>query len=419
MREVETAKVLVFSEEYVRVTKGLFAVWTTHAAAASKQQRVAILLNRGHWAYPEVEAAFSANARVEVGCLPFSMPSALLARALAVFDRWWLLRSARLALGEFLNLLVLPLVVLYFYRALRKIRPQAVFSHSGGWPAGPLCRWIIYGAALAGVPASVLIIHNFPRTAGGRIWGRLAAPMRWVRARSLEKWATAIVTVSDSVKTTLDGAVFKRPVVRVHNGIELAPRKRGRAPAPDRPNWQPTGPTVGFVGALFPLKGPHVLLDAFRLVDTPSELAMLGPADPEYLKSLQLRARQCANRVSFLGFHEDVDWFMQQIDLLVVPSVAFESFGMVILEAMKHKKAVICTDFGGMKEVVEDGVTGIVVTAGDVVALSRAITALLADSQRRDQMGDAGYRRLLELFTADKMVERYDALVAAGTGCMR
>jgi teichuronic acid biosynthesis glycosyltransferase TuaC len=419
MKEVETAKVLVFSEEYVRVTKGLFAVWTTHAAAASKQQRIAILLNRGHWALAEVEAALAANARVEIGCLPFSMPSALLARALAVLDRWWLLRSSRIALGEFLNLLALPLIVLYFYRTLRRIRPQVVFSHSGGWPAGPLCRWIIYGAALAGVPARILIIHNFPRTAGGRIWGWLAAPMRWVRARSLEKWSTAIVTVSDSVKATLDRAVFKRPVVRVHNGIELASRECGFAPPSDRPNWKPTGPTVGFVGALFPLKGPHVLLDAFKLVETPSELAMLGPADPEYLKSLQLRATQCANRVSFLGYHEDVDWFMQQIDLLVVPSIAFESFGMVILEAMKHKKAVICTDFGGMKEVVQDGVTGMVVKAGDAVALSGAITALLTDSRRRDEMGDAGYRRLCELFTADKMVERYDALVAAGARHLR
>ena len=102
---------------------------------------------------------------------------------------------------------------------------------------------------------------------------------------------------------------------------------------------------------------------------------------------------------------------MERIDILVVPAVAFESFGMVILEAMKHKKPVICTDYGGMKEVVEDGVSGVVVPAGDASALSNAMDTLLANADARRQMGEAGYRRLNTLFTSERMGEQYDSLI--------
>jgi len=411
MNDAATDKTLVFSEEYARVTKGLFAVWTNHASAASRKQQIDIVLNRGHWALDEVKAAFRTNTRVAVHCLPFTMPSALLVRAFSAADRSWALRGARFSLGELLNVLLCPLVILYFYRRLRKIRPRAVFSHAGGWPAGPLCRWIIYAAALARIPTRVLIIHNFPKEVGGSVWGLLAGPMRLLRAWSIGRWATFIVTVSDSVKASLESKVFKRPVIRIHNGIQLSAREPALLSRSAHPDWHPAGLTVGFVGALYPLKGPHVLLDAFRFVAAPCELALLGPADPEYLKSLQQRAALCANRVSFLGFHDDVDWFMERIDFLVVPSMAFESFGMVILEAMKHKKPVICSDFGGMKEVVENGVTGLIVPAGDVLALSSAIATLLAEDDARRQMGEAGYRRLNERFTAETMADQYDALV--------
>jgi glycosyltransferase involved in cell wall biosynthesis len=221
--------------------------------------------------------------------------------------------------------------------------------------------------------------------------------------------ATAIVTVSDSVRVFLESEVFKGEVIRIYNGIQVS-SFTGTAPA-ERLDWHPQGQVVGFVGALSPVKGMRILLDAFRLVDAPCELALLGPADPEYLRDLRQRARLCVNKVSFLGFHNDVDSFMERIDFLVVPSTAFESFGMVILEAMRHSKAVICSDFGGMKEVVEDGVTGLVVPAGDAPALANAMERLLGDADARRRMGEAGYRRLKARFSAERMAEQYDSLI--------
>lgn len=403
---------VVFSEEYTRVTKGMFAVWMAYVHESSKHHDVTILLNREHWAFAEAVATFDGNSRVTVERLPFIMPGTACKRLLSALDHVWLLRAARFALGQTLNLLCAPAIILYLAVRLRQLKPNAVFSHNGGWPAGQLCRWIVGAAALARVPTRVLVVHNYPA-------GKPNSPVallqwRWhtFQARLIDVLATDVVAVSDSLRMTLERQVFRRPVVRIYNGIGLS-TSSGTAPGDVVPlDWSPAGLVVGFVGALYPLKGPHVLLDAFRYVQVPCELALLGPSDPMYLASLERRAKLCANKVTFLGFHRDVDSFMERIDLLVVPSVAYESFGMVILEAMSHGKPVVCSDFGGMKEIVEDGVTGVVVPARDDAALAAAITTLLTNAGLRREMGHAGKRRLIQHFTSVTMAHQYDNLVA-------
>lgn len=402
-------KMVVFSEEYDKVTKGLFNVWLNHAREASKKHNVDVLLNHEHWAFAEAKAALETRAMVQR--LPFDMPSTLLNRVARMDGYARLLRAVRSSFGRMLNLALSPLIIISLYTRLRRIQPEAVFSHSGGWPAGQLCRWIIVAAALARIPGRILIIHSHPL----KSTRPYLAPLRFLQARLMDICATSIVAVSDSVKITLESAVFTSPIVRIHNGIQTAPPSH--APHSDSPplDWHPSGLAVGFVGALNASKGPHVLLDAFSRIGTPCELALLGPAeDPGYLKSLEQWARLCAQKVSFLGFQQDVDAFMQKIDLLVVPAIAAESFGLVVLEAMKHKRPVICSDFGGMKEVVQDGVTGLVVPAGSASALADAMSRLLADADMRTRMGIAGYRRLNEFFTSEKMTLHYDELLPSG-----
>lgn len=404
-----THRILIFSEEYRKITKGLFVVWRNHVNEASKRYFVHAMLNHEHSVHEEAREAFSTNTQVRFHRLPLLLPGAWIRRAFRLDEMFWPLRIMGILLGRFLNLVMSPLVILYLALRLRQFHLGAVFCHNGGWPGSELCRWMIVAAMLVRIPKRIIIIHNYPAKAGHPVSRLLLAPFRIAQARLVDYCATSIVTVSDSVKKTLEGAVFAHPVLRVHNGIPPLLPAFSRFGMPPL-EWQPSGVVVGFVGALYPLKGPHVLLDAFKRVEVPCELALLGPADQQYLQSLKQRAQLCTNKVSFLGFHQDVDSFMGKIDVLVVPSIAFESFGMVVLEAMKHKKPVICSDFGGMKEIVADGETGLVVPAGDELALAKAITRVVEDATLRREMGEAGYRRLNALFTSARMAAQYDEL---------
>jgi glycosyltransferase involved in cell wall biosynthesis len=93
----------------------------------------------------------------------------------------------------------------------------------------------------------------------------------------------------------------------------------------------------------------------------------------------------------------------------VVPSLE-EGFGIPAAEAMGCEVPVVASDAGGLPEVVEHGVTGVIVPRGDTEALAQAIGALLADPDRRRQMGVAGRVRALRLFDWDRTAEQFERL---------
>jgi glycosyltransferase involved in cell wall biosynthesis len=176
-------------------------------------------------------------------------------------------------------------------------------------------------------------------------------------------------------------------------------------------DWKPKKIAIGYLGALSFNKGCHILMKAFKKINLHCELAFMGPAEKNCLIYLQKKAKLCKNKVSFLEFHNDVDSFLSMIDVLVVPSIAYESFGMVILEAMKHSKPVICSDFGGMKEIVANKVTGLVVPSGNSTSLALGLKKLLENKKLRIRMGKLGYQRLNTLFRAERMAREYDKII--------
>jgi glycosyltransferase involved in cell wall biosynthesis len=97
-------------------------------------------------------------------------------------------------------------------------------------------------------------------------------------------------------------------------------------------------------------------------------------------------------------------WY-RQASVFVMPSY-YETFGISVLEAMAFGLPVVATSAGGLPEVVEDGVTGILVPPGDPRALSEAITGLLRDSRLRRRLGEAGRERVQTEFAVESIVDR-------------
>ena len=205
--------------------------------------------------------------------------------------------------------------------------------------------------------------------------------------------ASAVVANSAATAEAFAAAGGRRTLVRVvHNGIDAAPFEAaaGDVPAPRRDL------TIGLFGRIAPWKGQHVMLDA--LAELPdARLVVVGAplfGEHEYYAELERRARTAplAGRVELLGFRSDVAALMRSVDVVVHTSTSPEPFGRVIVEAQLARRPVVATAMGGVLEIVEHGVNGLLVPPGDASALAAAIRRLRADDALRVAVVAAGYR---------------------------
>jgi glycosyltransferase involved in cell wall biosynthesis len=194
------------------------------------------------------------------------------------------------------------------------------------------------------------------------------------------------------------------------------PPAQALPPTSALPPEQPESITVLFVGRLEARKGIDVLLAAipgllaahpqlrFRILGD-NTLPQTG-ASRSYQQAwcAQPQNRPWLERVTFEGWVDDatLQAAYRACDIFVAPS-RFESFGLVFLEAMRVGKPVIGCHAGGMPEVVDAGVTGLLPPPGDSVALAEAIAQLAASASLRTAMGESGRARFLRHFTAERM----------------
>jgi glycosyltransferase involved in cell wall biosynthesis len=181
--------------------------------------------------------------------------------------------------------------------------------------------------------------------------------------------------------------------------------------------FNPGDKVVGIVARLHKQKGHVFLLQAFKdVVQAIPNAKLLIVGNGPLKKRLGKIALDLGigNNVIFTGFRDDIADIMLLIDLLVSPSL-WEGLPVTILEAMAAKKPVVATNVGGVLEVVEDGVSGILIKPRDTNALADALIGLLGDNQLRMRMGEAGWSRLSENFNAKRMIketeELYETLV--------
>ncbi|MGH2747921.1 MAG: glycosyltransferase [Actinomycetota bacterium] len=155
------------------------------------------------------------------------------------------------------------------------------------------------------------------------------------------------------------------------------------------PRHQPAFPTVVSVGNLRPEKGHAVLLEAFAEVVTAlaeARLVLVGGGMLEERLRRRTKELGLESHVEFAGPVEDVWPYLAAAHVFAFPS-KHEMLGVAAMEAMAAGLPVVASDVGGIPEVVEDGVTGILVPPGDRLAWANAITRLLRSSQLRDEMG--------------------------------
>lgn len=273
----------------------------------------------------------------------------------------------------------------------------------------------IYGglaAAVAGVPA-LFHLHGVPRFSFTR--------EGMISLLSVLVPAQRTLACSAYVRQTFQRAWHSSRHIRVlHNGvIPQLLSTAGRSAVRDEFAIRNDALLVVMVTRLQHWKGVHVFLDAAALVarQIPQvRFLVVGGThiglEETYAASLRLQVEQLklADSVQFAGSRSDVSAFYAAADLAVHCSIDAEPFGMVVVEAMACYKAVVASDAGGPREIVEDGVTGLLVPPNDAEQLAGAILELLADPERRTRMGMAGAERARGHFTARHMVAELESI---------
>jgi glycosyltransferase involved in cell wall biosynthesis len=275
-------------------------------------------------------------------------------------------------------------------RAVRSHRPHifhANLHHSWSGAYGLLAAFMAPGVKTVAVEHSLWPVYTRGQRARRRsMAGRLDAHVA-VSARLARDVEELIGCPAGSIETIHNGVADVR--------VEPLPRLRAE-------------PTIGFVGRLAEEKGVDLLLHALR--DLPDAAAVLvgdGP-DRGALERLAVELG-LADRVVFAGWSDDVRRLLPTFDVLAQPSRR-EGFGISIVEAMLAELPVVATDAGGMAEVVADGVTGFTVAAENAPALGAALGTLLADPERRREMGARGREIALQHFAAEAMAGSFARL---------
>jgi L-malate glycosyltransferase len=289
-----------------------------------------------------------------------------------------------------------PRSIVAFSRWLRREKIQVIHAH---W-SRDLSNLLLAAALAGGVPV-ILTKHVYATETKRDIYHD------WLYRHTAAVIAVSKLVADNLAQTT--AAPLSR-IFKIYNGLDLREVWNPDLPAVTdlRAAWGvPSGaPIIGYAGRLNQGKGPQVLLEAFRLVAEkyPAWHLVLagravGPQEEAFAAALRAAVERSglAERIHFPGFHTDMPAVMHTFDLLVCPS-EFESFGMVLLEAMAMERAVIGTNAGGIPEIIEPGVNGELFTRGDARDLADKLADLLASPHRRRFCGEAGRRIAREQF---------------------
>ncbi|MCX6640926.1 MAG: N-acetyl-alpha-D-glucosaminyl L-malate synthase BshA [bacterium] len=157
-----------------------------------------------------------------------------------------------------------------------------------------------------------------------------------------------------------------------------------------------------------PVKRIHDIIEIFSRVRVkyPVKLLMVGDGPDRAKAERQAEELGLQNDVYFLGMQLDVAEILSIADVLLQPSET-ESFGLTALEASASCMPVICSDVGGLPEVIVQGETGFLLPVGDVEGMAQAALRLVADPALRRKMGKAGRERASALFNVERILQMY------------
>ncbi len=294
-------------------------------------------------------------------------------------------------------------------RALRQAKADVLCCHG-------------YKADLLGLLAARRL--GIPVIAVSRGWTGEGLKVRLYEAldRRVLRWVDKVVCVSHGQAAKVRAAgVPEHKIAVIHNAVRperfadpeaaYVQRLRGMFRRPPRV-------VVGAAGRLSPEKGFDVLVDAAsRLAEDHGGVGVVVFGEGPMRGKLEARVRAACLGDRFLlpGFTPELDRYLPCFDVLAVPSFT-EGLPNVALEALAAGVPVVATAVGGTPEVIEHGVTGLLVPPGEANLLADGIACVLSDAPARERLSRQGRLRVAEKFSFAAQARRYGQLLGQLAG---
>lgn len=262
------------------------------------------------------------------------------------------------------------------------------------------------------------VIHTHLSTAGllGALAAKLAGKRSVAHVHGLNtatcfRHSDAVIAVSQKVKEHLVAQGIKQDRIRVvHNGVDLVKFQ----PSDIRDSkithgYDADEPVFGVFGRLSSEKGQRVAIEAMFLVNQEHpEARLIVVGDGKDRQELEAAAEALGIRgnVHFTGFAQDVRGLMSACDVVIVPSIRGEGFGLAAVEAMALERPVVAAAQGGLVEIVLPGETGLLATPGDPKGIADACIELLANPDMARSMAGNGRARVEEHFALGEQMRK-------------
>ncbi len=294
------------------------------------------------------------------------------------------------------------------------VRPDVVHNH-------------MYRAELVGTRAAIALGqagHRRPYVVSTVHSSRIRSLEDLEQLRRLTPQMNRLIAVSRSIKRKIaDEERAGAPVSLIYNGVDLERYDHQEPCCTLREEYgmEPWSKIVGVVARLEPEKGHPTLLEAWPVVlraAPDAYLLVVGEGSRREELERQAAELRVLHRVVFTGRRDDVPAVTAALDVAVLPSYR-EAQGLTILEAMALSRPVVASNVGGIPEMIEDGVTGLLVPPHDAKALAAAILRLLTNHQYADVLARAGHDMVHDRFCVELMVKAIEEIYEEGAMAVR
>ncbi len=229
----------------------------------------------------------------------------------------------------------------------------------------------------------------------------------------LNTMSNKVIVVSNAVKDHWKKVVSENKIILVYNGFDYAEFDHNKTTLKDDLKLDNNTLMIGTIGRIHFWKGQDYFLEIAGILSSKYPFArfiIAGDAYPgyEYLyeEFEAIKEKHQINDVVFdLGFRSDIVNVMNAFDIFVLPSISHDPFPTVVLEAMAASKPVVATDQGGSREMVEEGISGILIPINEPGKAAARMAELIEDRMLRQQMGFQGKERVHKLYSLEAFNE--------------